>query len=68
MQPGVLYNGMINPLMPYAIAGGVPAKVIKFKWCLNDILRHEMLKYPENKRIPKQQLEQIMQCYETKNA
>lgn len=53
---------------PYAIAGGVPAKVIKFKWGLNDILRHELLKYPENKRIPKQQLEQIMQCYETKNA
>lgn len=23
MQPGVLYNGMINPLMPYAIAGGI---------------------------------------------
>lgn len=51
---------------PYAVAAGVPAKVIKFKWELTDILKHEMLKYPEHKRIPEQQLKQIMNHYDTK--
>lgn len=45
---------------PYAIAGGVPAKVIKFKWTVEQILEHESKLYPENERLSKEYLEQII--------
>lgn len=45
---------------PYAIAGGVPAKVIKFKWTVDQILEHESKLYPENERFSKEYLEQII--------
>lgn len=45
---------------PYAIAGGVPAKVIKFKWTVKQILEHESKLYPENERFSKEYLEQII--------
>ena len=32
---------------PYAIAVGNPAKVIKFKWSIEEILKHESVLYPE---------------------
>lgn len=36
---------------PYSIVGGVPARVIKFRWDVKQILKHEELLYPEDKRI-----------------
>ena len=45
---------------PYAIAGGVPAKVIRFKWTVDQILEHESKLYPENERFSKEYLEQII--------
>lgn len=42
---------------PYAIAGGVPAKVIKFKWDIDTIMKHEAILYPENERFSREQLE-----------
>ena len=36
---------------PYAIVGGVPAKILKFRWSIEDILKHEELVYPLDKRI-----------------
>ena len=30
-----------KPIPPYCIAGGVPAKVIKFYWTVNEIIEHE---------------------------
>lgn len=45
---------------PYAIAGGVPAKVIKFKWDIDTILEHEAKLYPENERFTREQLELII--------
>ena len=36
---------------PYAIVGGIPAKVIKFRWGISDILKHESLLYLEEERI-----------------
>lgn len=42
---------------PYAIAGGVPAKVIKFKWTIDQILEHESILYPEEERFTREQLE-----------
>jgi acetyltransferase-like isoleucine patch superfamily enzyme len=49
---------------PYAIAGGVPAKVICFKWKIEDILKHEKIKYLESERYSKDYLEKIMKQHE----
>lgn len=51
---------------PYCIAGGVPARFIKFIWSIDDILRHEETLYPENERYTKEQLEQIFEKYTNK--
>lgn len=42
---------------PYAIAVGNPAKVIKFKWSIEEIMEHERLLYPENERYSREQLD-----------
>lgn len=48
---------------PYAIAGGVPAKVIKFKWTIDQILEHEAILYSENERFTREQLGEIFRNY-----
>lgn len=45
---------------PYSIVGGVPAKVIKFYWTVEQILEHEKNLYPENIRYTKEELEKII--------
>lgn len=42
---------------PYAVAVGNPARVIRFKWGIEDIMKHESLLYDEKDRIPKEVLE-----------
>jgi len=42
---------------PYSIVGGVPAKVIKFRWNVDTILLHEEMLYPAEKRLSRQILE-----------
>lgn len=44
---------------PYCIAGGVPAKPIKFKWTIEQIMEHELALYPEDERYSKEELESI---------
>lgn len=51
---------------PYSIVGGVPAKVIKFYWTVEQILEHEKNLYPENIRYTKEELEKIFEKHETK--
>ena len=41
---------------PYSIIGGVPAKLIKFKWDIDDIINHEMIIYPESERYSREEL------------
>jgi acetyltransferase-like isoleucine patch superfamily enzyme len=36
---------------PYCIAGGIPAKVIKMYWSVEQILEHEQKLYPEKIKI-----------------
>ena len=48
---------------PYCIAGGVPAKFIKFKWTVDEILEHESKLYPEEERFTREQLEDIFNTY-----
>lgn len=41
---------------PYSIAGGVPAKVLKFRWSVQDIIKHEEMIYPKDERISENDL------------
>lgn len=38
---------------PYCVVVGVPAKPIKFKWTIDEIIQHEQILYPENQRYYK---------------
>lgn len=51
-------------LPPYSIAGGVPAKFIKFYWNIDDIIEHEQMLYPENERFCREELEVLFNEYE----
>jgi acetyltransferase-like isoleucine patch superfamily enzyme len=42
---------------PYAIVGGVPAKVIRFRWDVETILRHEAILYPAEQRLERAAME-----------
>lgn len=42
---------------PYCIVAGVPAKPIRFKWTIDQILEHEEKLYPENERFSREELE-----------
>lgn len=42
---------------PYAIVGGVPAKVIRFRWNVDTILRHEAILFPAEQRLQRAALE-----------
>lgn len=48
---------------PYSIAGGVPARFIKFKWTIDEIMEHERILYDENERFNKDELISIFQKY-----
>lgn len=45
---------------PYSIVGGVPAKVIKFYWSVDQIIKHELALYSESERYSKKMLEQYI--------
>ena len=49
---------------PYAVVGGVPAKVIKFKWTIDEILEHESKLYSKEERFTREQLEEYFNKYE----
>lgn len=49
---------------PYSVFGGVPAKFIKFKWTINDILEHEKQLYPETLRISEEFLNEMFLKYQ----
>ncbi len=51
---------------PYAIAGGMPAKVIKFRWTVDEILEHERRLYPAEQRFPVQQLTEFVKQANTR--
>lgn len=51
---------------PYTIAVGNPAKVIKLKWTIDEIIEHETALYPPEQRFTRQQLEEIRNSTELK--
>ena len=46
---------------PYSIVGGVPAKLIKYYWNIDEILQHEKLLYEESNRYSREELEKIIE-------
>lgn len=44
---------------PYSIVGGVPAKVLKYYWTIDEIVGHEEKLYSENERYSREELEAI---------
>ncbi|MDD4720626.1 MAG: acyltransferase [Bacteroides sp.] len=51
---------------PYSVAGGIPARIIKFRWTIDEIIEHESMLYPEEERIPRDELIEIFQKYNDK--
>jgi len=49
---------------PYAIVAGNPAKVIRFRWGVEDIIEHERVCYPEANRLAKDYLCQCIDGFE----
>jgi len=45
---------------PYSVVGGVPAKVLKYYWTIDQIIEHESSLYPENERLSREELESII--------
>lgn len=43
---------------PYSIVGGVPAKVLKYRFTIDECLEHERKLYVAEKRLSREQLEQ----------
>lgn len=41
---------------PYSIIGGIPAKVIKYRFTIDEILEHEKKLYPTEKRLSREEL------------
>lgn len=50
-------------LPPYCIAGGVPAKILKFYWTIDQIIEHEKAIYPIEERFTRPMLENIFSKY-----
>lgn len=46
-------------VLPYSVVGGVPARFIKFKWNIDQIIQHESQLYPKNERLERSYLEKI---------
>ena len=56
----VAAGSVVNkPTPPYSISGGVPAKTIKFRFTIEEILEHERILYPVNERYTRKELEKI---------
>lgn len=51
-------------LPPYCIAGGIPAKPIKFYWTIEQILEHEAMLYPLEERLSREELDKIYARYD----
>ena len=46
-------------ILPYSIAGGIPAKHIKYRFNIDEILNHEKLLYPIDKQYKRENLESL---------
>lgn len=50
---------------PYAVVGGVPARVLKFRFTLEEIIAHEKQLYAPEERISEEELREIFKKYQS---
>ena len=53
---------------PYSISAGVPAKSIKFRFTIDEILEHESQLYPAEERLKREELEKIFSEHNINNS
>lgn len=53
---------------PYSISAGVPAKSIKFRFTIDEILEHESQLYPAEERLKREELEKIFLVHKNNNS
>ena len=54
-------GAVVNKDVPaYCIVGGIPAKILKFYWSIDEILMHEAMVYPENERYSEEELKRLI--------
>ena len=53
---------------PYSIIGGVPAKVLKFRFSIDEIIEHEKQLYSFDKRLTRKELTSFREKYATQNS
>lgn len=46
-----------HSLPPYCVAAGCPAKVLKYRWSIDEVIEHEKILYSEDKRFSIKELE-----------
>lgn len=51
---------VVKSMPPYTVVIGVPARPIKLKWTIDQILQHESALYPESERFTREELEEII--------
>ncbi len=65
----VAANALLNKKYPpYAIIGGVPAKVLKFRFTIDEIIQHEKELYPPERRYSRQELISYRESKSKKNT
>ena len=52
-------GAVVKKTYPLIVAGGVPAKPIKFKWTIDQIMEHEAALYPEKERFTRPYMEKL---------
>ena len=48
---------------PYSIIGGVPAKILKFRFTVDEVIEHEKALYPKSQRLSMEMLERQRQPF-----
>lgn len=48
---------------PYSIIGGVPAKILKFRFTVDAVIEHEKALYPKSQRLSREMLERQRQPF-----
>lgn len=53
---------------PYSIIGGNPARILKYRFAIDDILEHEKMLYPIEKRYSREELIAVREKYEQQKS
>lgn len=52
-----------KPVPPYAVVVGAPARIVKYVFTIDEILKHEAAIYPQSERMSREELEDIFSKY-----